>query len=391
MSDTHTRFIPNSFQTPNAYNDDLMWLLTSPEWKVLSYTARRIFGFQKRHDRISISQYTDGTMSRNGEKLDGGTGLGRETVIKCLEELTKYRVMVKLSDNDPRTNAGAEYALTLDDSIDLAGLLKRLNDKSKADRAKIQAAMTKNNEARSVRQTALPKSVQPTAPSRLDRPTSVGATDTQYPVETQGKPDLAAGDLILHLDLFEAIPSYERLNQAVQEAIKVCCPQCRTDTIGIYDRISPCCHLPIEWQHNQLLADKIKQEEVDTRAKAKRKAKLDSYPPGIRYLVEQARSRKVAELNLQPDMCTDDVTNKEYLELCPYEQRYGEAFIRNLVDELAGDHGRALIKHVVNSLSQVASSFSKSKEGKPDHGNTRPIEQPKLQLTPEARRQLGLE
>ena len=201
-------------------------------------------------------------MSRNGEKLDGGTGLGRETVIKCLEELTKYRVMVKLSDNDPRTNAGAEYALTLDDTIDLAGLLKRLNDKSKADRAKIQAAMTKNNEARSVRPTALPQSVQPTAPSRLDRPTSVGATDTQYPIETQGKPDPVASGGLIQIDLFGAVPTYGRLRKNAKKAVKIDCPFCGgMGAIRIMDCETPCCQVDIKWTNSRLRADQIKQED----------------------------------------------------------------------------------------------------------------------------------
>ena len=40
-------FIPNSYQTPNAYIDKYLHLLTGEEWKVLSYAIRRILGFQK--------------------------------------------------------------------------------------------------------------------------------------------------------------------------------------------------------------------------------------------------------------------------------------------------------------------------------------------------------
>ncbi len=71
-----SEFIPNSFQTPNVYIDRFMHLLTAEEWKVLSYAVRRIFGFQKRSDRISLSQFMHGTRSTlNDVQLDYGTGL----------------------------------------------------------------------------------------------------------------------------------------------------------------------------------------------------------------------------------------------------------------------------------------------------------------------------
>ena len=48
-----SRILPNSFQMPNYYCDELLHLLNGPEIKVLVYAARRIFGFQKTSDRIS--------------------------------------------------------------------------------------------------------------------------------------------------------------------------------------------------------------------------------------------------------------------------------------------------------------------------------------------------
>jgi len=62
-----SNFIPNSFQTPNAYVDQFMYLLSGTEYKVLCYLVRRIFGFQKRQDRVSIPQITQGIRKRDGD------------------------------------------------------------------------------------------------------------------------------------------------------------------------------------------------------------------------------------------------------------------------------------------------------------------------------------
>lgn len=132
-------FIPNSYQTPNAYCDRLMYLLTPAEWKILSYAIRRIFGFEKRKDYISLSQFHHGTTSRKRtdgepEQLDHGTGLSKPTIIAGLDALIKYRLIYRLEDNDPIKNYGDLYALQLDyEKVDYAGLIERANDRVKSD------------------------------------------------------------------------------------------------------------------------------------------------------------------------------------------------------------------------------------------------------------------
>lgn len=119
-------FIPNSFQTPNDYVDQFMSLLTPEEWVVLSYTVRRIFGFQKRQDRISLSQYENGAKDREGNPLDRGTGLSRPAIIKALAALEKYGLQVLVEPNDKHKNEGACYALQLSaKKVNVAGLEKR--------------------------------------------------------------------------------------------------------------------------------------------------------------------------------------------------------------------------------------------------------------------------
>ncbi len=106
--------LPNSFQVPNLYVDRAMHLLTPEEWVVLTYAARRIFGFGKRRDRISISQFTDGITGEDGVPLDFGTGLSYNTVSKCLGALIGFGLLAETAPNDPRKRNGTEYALQLD-------------------------------------------------------------------------------------------------------------------------------------------------------------------------------------------------------------------------------------------------------------------------------------
>lgn len=176
-------FVPNSFQTPNGYVDDAMPFLTCEEFKVLIYATRRILGFQKRQDRISISQFTDGTKNREGETLDGGTGLSIGTVKNCLSKLVEFGLMVRLEANDPRTNEGVLWGLQWDDDkVDWQALSDREALKSKANAERIM-------KARSMRQAHPPaqtgaSDIERTPASPTDPPPASG-TETQKTEETQ--------------------------------------------------------------------------------------------------------------------------------------------------------------------------------------------------------------
>lgn len=142
MSGVKSTFVPNSFQTPNGYVDDLMPFLTGEEYKVLIYATRRILGFQKRQDRISLSQFTDGTKSiKDGRTLDNGTGLGKETVIKCLANLVRFGLMVKEADNDPKTNEGTLWSLQWDENlVNWTAIREQVEKRSKTNLNRMQKA-----------------------------------------------------------------------------------------------------------------------------------------------------------------------------------------------------------------------------------------------------------
>lgn len=119
-------FIPNSFQTPNTYVDEFMHLLTAEEYKVLSYASRRIFGFQKRADRISLSQFAEGKEYDGDGARDYGTGLNKTTIRKALDGLIRFGLIEQIAENDPLKNEGARYRPQLDSSkVDHGGLRAR--------------------------------------------------------------------------------------------------------------------------------------------------------------------------------------------------------------------------------------------------------------------------
>lgn len=137
---TQKTFIPNSFQTPNVYVDKLMGLLTPEEFVVLIYAIRRILGFQKRQDRISLSQFAKGTQASDGMYYDSGTGLSVPTIRRCLGNLVRYGLMRRVDENNT-DNEGTLWELSWDEnSIDWAGLLARKAEREQADKAKMEAA-----------------------------------------------------------------------------------------------------------------------------------------------------------------------------------------------------------------------------------------------------------
>lgn len=130
MSDPKRKntFIPNSFQKPNAFVDELMRLLPPACNVLLDVACRKILGWEEkriaRRDRISLSQF---------EEL---TGFSRNTVRQHLDILHAANILVP--DGSP-TAHGQEYELNLGQLGDygtdyLNSLPKRNGDISHAQR-----------------------------------------------------------------------------------------------------------------------------------------------------------------------------------------------------------------------------------------------------------------
>lgn len=209
-------FVVNAFQTPNAYVDEIMPHLSGEEWKVLTYATRRILGFQKRQDRISISQFTDGIKSQDGEALDSGTGLGIETVKNCLANLVAFGLMVRVSENDKTKNEGVLWGLQWDsEKVNWDAIEAREIKRTEANKKRMA-------KARSVRQTH-PSGTERTHPSGTERGGASG-TETQKTVERQRKKVKAAAtpktpippEILVYREVTKLYPPKENWDSVVK-------------------------------------------------------------------------------------------------------------------------------------------------------------------------------
>ena len=125
-----SKYIPNSFQTPNTMVDDLMHLLDGNEYKILSFTVRHIYGWQDKIQRgkanISLTMYEKGFGAMHG------VGLSRPTIVSVLDELVKYRVILKVGK---ATKKGQAYSIGTEPDIE--GLTARQDAKYNKDKKRL--------------------------------------------------------------------------------------------------------------------------------------------------------------------------------------------------------------------------------------------------------------
>jgi len=98
-----SKFIPNSFQVPNAFVDEVLNKISDASSKIYLVICRKTRGWNKEMDSISLSQF---------EEI---TGKSRPTVVKCLNELIRVGLVVEL----PSTIHGNTYKLGDETSIGL--------------------------------------------------------------------------------------------------------------------------------------------------------------------------------------------------------------------------------------------------------------------------------
>lgn len=98
-NDPHPQFFFHGFgkptftQVPDELFDELLAKLSGAELKVLLYIIRRTFGFKKESDSISLSQLVNGIRTRDGERLDSGTGLSKGAVAMAVKSLEAKGVL----------------------------------------------------------------------------------------------------------------------------------------------------------------------------------------------------------------------------------------------------------------------------------------------------------
>ena len=83
-------------RVPDVVFDELLPHLCESELKVLLYIIRRTSGFNKTTDRISLTQFLAGIVTRDGRVLDRGCGIrDRATVIRALQSLARMGIITR--------------------------------------------------------------------------------------------------------------------------------------------------------------------------------------------------------------------------------------------------------------------------------------------------------
>lgn len=89
--------------TPLELYTILLPLLSEKALKVLLYIILRTRGFDKTSDPISLTQMMHGIVTRDGQRLDHGTGLSKPSVIAGVEELEQRGAIVAERRNGETT------------------------------------------------------------------------------------------------------------------------------------------------------------------------------------------------------------------------------------------------------------------------------------------------
>ncbi|NIV33134.1 MAG: hypothetical protein GWN58_27900 [Anaerolineae bacterium] len=167
--------IPNSFQVENLYVDELLCFLKPNEWLVLSVAIREIIGWHDtiadRRRRISLSTFIDG---KGGGRHSHGIWLGRAAVVRALQALNKYHILIKEGKGN-HPNGQLFYLQEDADQIDWNGLEARRVQTTKERRQQTKKARAIRTDDKDT--------------SLLDRPVPVSETDRSQSVkQTHGNP-----------------------------------------------------------------------------------------------------------------------------------------------------------------------------------------------------------
>lgn len=102
-----SKFIPNSFQVPNALVDELMDKMSGNAFKCLVFIIRKTRGWHKESDRISLTQFQSRGMAKN-------------TAIRALDELIALGLVERIESTHCRQSHA--YKLTrLFDAAEVRG------------------------------------------------------------------------------------------------------------------------------------------------------------------------------------------------------------------------------------------------------------------------------
>ena len=160
MTEQKRNLIPNSTQIPNLILDLVIPLVSEAETRCLLYICRRTFGFHKKFDSISLSQFENGIRSRMGGQLDLGTGLSRPAITGSLKNLVKAELVLV------RKNfRGNRYMLNpqvdVDKVVNQLNQLRKLTRSSKRNLPKVGNVVNPQNSGNKGKQSLRENSGEP--------------------------------------------------------------------------------------------------------------------------------------------------------------------------------------------------------------------------------------
>lgn len=184
--------IPNTTQIPNLILDHLLPELPPAETKCVLYICRRTFGFGKSKDRISLTQFTRGIKTKDGQILDHGTGMSRSQVVLALQTLVAAGVAYV-----EQTTKGNFYELNLNMNVEAAikiiGDMRKQFNKDRKEKPKqtallkvVQKADQFGKQTTSSMET-IPKVVRKADTQNLEKPSNktktIATADAVAPVD----------------------------------------------------------------------------------------------------------------------------------------------------------------------------------------------------------------
>ncbi len=105
---------PNTTPVPDIFFDQIAPQLTERELRVMLYVIRRTYGFKKREDAISLTQFAEGIVTQDGKRLDRGAGVNRRSVIRAVQSLERQGLLeaVRITSCE-HGNQASRYRLVL--------------------------------------------------------------------------------------------------------------------------------------------------------------------------------------------------------------------------------------------------------------------------------------
>ena len=106
-----SKFIPNAFQIPNSVIDELLAKLTCAELKCYLFVVRKIKGWNKESDSISVSQFME------------VTGLSNRSIITACESLVEMGLLER-SGGERKLNTYSVKAFDFSESGEKSSSVK---------------------------------------------------------------------------------------------------------------------------------------------------------------------------------------------------------------------------------------------------------------------------